>query len=88
MSKPKPDLTPPDPERCQAERKVGCWPDARHFLNLGPAQMLRCDRKPVVIATEKRPGKDGQYGSMSLCGECLTALLEQVGPNHCSFKNI
>jgi hypothetical protein len=73
------DLTPPDLKRCQVE--------ARSFMTLGPG-MTRCDRKPTVIVIEKVAGKDGKYGSMSMCDDCLTAFKTRFGTVHHDFKPI
>lgn len=78
----KTKLIPPDPKQCQALEKVGAWPDAQHFMNLGPAGWARCTAKPTVIVHEKKPGKDGRKGSMSLCDECLKKAIEQLGGDH------
>jgi hypothetical protein len=49
------------------------------------AQMVRCNMKPVWIATEKVPQKDGLCGSMSLCEEHKDKLVEKFGPD---FANL
>lgn len=73
-------LIPPDPKRCQAEQKVGCWPDGRHFMNLGPGSIVRCSNKPICITHEKKASRvDGLKGSMSLCAECLAVFIDQNG---------
>lgn len=59
--KKKAELTPADPERCQAEEKEGS------FMTLGPRSWHRCDAKPTVIIAEVQPGADGLKGEMSLC---------------------
>lgn len=64
----KAKLTPPDPKRCQAE--------SRSFMTLGPGR-VRCSNTPTVIITEKKPGPDGQRGSMSLCAECLPVFKKE-----------
>lgn len=79
----KPKLVPPDLERCQAEWKIGCWPDAQHFLNLGPAGWQRCDKLPTWLATEKA----APHGSMSLCQEHRERCEEQM-PGACTFEAI
>lgn len=79
--KPKP-LTPPDPERCQAE-----IPNGYSFMTLGGSPgRVRCPNKPCVIATEVKPGPDGQHGSMSLCASCLKVFQKQMGPDYATFK--
>jgi hypothetical protein len=79
MSKPK--LTPPDPDRCQVEWQSGS------FMTLGPRQMERCTSRPDWIATEKRPGKDGQRGSMSMCDE-HRKVFEKKHPGQATFKKV
>lgn len=66
-------LTPPDPERCQAEIKEGS------FMTLGPRSWHRCPNKPTVIVREAQPGPDGQRGSMSLCASCLEVMIQKLG---------
>lgn len=69
----KPKLTPPDPKRCQAIKRVGAFA-------FGPPSDTRCSNAPTVIATEKKPGKDGLVGSMSLCDACSQILrIQQPG---------
>lgn len=79
MKKKLPPLTPPDPKQCQAEKKEGAWPDAEHFMVIGPAHMARCQNKPTVIIKEVKPAADGRRGSMSLCPDCLKTFLKQNG---------
>jgi len=74
-------LTPPDFERCQAEWRSGS------FMTLGPRQMERCPNKPEWIATEKRRGKDGKRGSMSLCDHCRKIFVEKH-PRTASFQRV
>lgn len=59
------ELTPPDPNRCQADILEGS------FMTLGPRSWVRCPSKPKYIVAERHPGKDGKQGSMSLCESCL-----------------
>ncbi len=68
-------LTPPDLKRCQAEK-----PNGHSFMTLGGnlGGRERCDARPTVIATEIKPGKDGQIGSMSLCDDCADVLQTQM----------
>lgn len=82
-------LAPPDVERCQA-RKPGNGP----FTMGGPigdprdGYRVRCENKPTVIVTEKKPGKDGLIGSMSLCPECLEVFQEALPANFADIKRI
>lgn len=70
------ELIPPDLERCQAEK-----PNGRNFMSFGGGhEMIRCTNKPMFIVTEKKPGKDGLKGSMSLCARCLAVFNKQM-PN-------
>lgn len=66
-----PNLTPPDFEQCQCERRSGS------FMTLGPRNMVRCEKKPVFIAVEIIAGKDGKHGAMSLCLGCAEKMLER-----------
>lgn len=82
-------LTPPDPKRCQARVTTG-----------GPFEMggppgdpkdgyrRRCEKAPAVIATEKRPGSDGQIGSMSLCESCKREFIKQFGKDFANLEPI
>jgi hypothetical protein len=66
-------LVPADPAQCQCEITTH-----RPFVMGGRVnQTVRCDRKPVVIATEKfNNEEDGLVGSMSLCTRCLIEFLK------------
>lgn len=86
MKTKKPKLIPPDLDRCQAEKKVGCHPDAQHFMIIGPAGMERCKSKPHYIVCELKAGKDGLKGSMSLCSACLAVFIDQNHGNVSDFK--
>ena len=79
---PKKKLTPPDLKQCQGMRRDGS------FMTLGPRSWVRCSDKPVVIVTEKKPGDDGQRGSMSLCAHCKSKLIEQRGADFFTAKFI
>lgn len=73
-NKPKPvDLIPPDFEQCQAYPNV-----ARHsFMTLGPRpEPVRCKNRPVWLAVETKPGKDGLHGSMTVCQSCCELMME------------
>jgi hypothetical protein len=75
-------LIPPDHEQCQAEK-----PNGYTFMTLGgrPGR-VRCENKPITIATEVVLGQDGSRGSMSLCAECWKVMLKQLGPFYASFE--
>lgn len=60
--------------QCQAEKPNGQGP----FTLGGGHAMVRCRALPVVVLTERRKGKDGQRGAMSLCGSCFTVFQRQV----------
>ena len=73
-------MIPPDLKQCQAEVPTG-----GPFQLGGPSgkprngYRIRCCNKPVSLATEKKPGDDGQTGSMSLCLSCRDAMVRQTG---------
>jgi hypothetical protein len=71
-------LVPPDEKQCQAIILSGCWPDAQHFMTIGPKQRTRCTQKPIVIAHENRAADDGLKGSMSLCADHLREFNEKM----------
>jgi hypothetical protein len=69
------ELEPPDLKQCQADK-----PNGHNFMTLGGVPGLeRCKAKPIVIIKELQPGKDGRYGSMSLCAECWKQAVKQLG---------
>lgn len=74
------NLIPPDKNQCQAEEREGS------FMTLGPRSMVRCSERPDFIATEKKPGSDGQIGSMSVCQK-HRQVMEKLGFD-CSFTKI
>jgi hypothetical protein len=74
-------LVPPDPKRCQAEKSNG------PFRMGGPA-FTRCGSKPILIVREKKVGKDGRRGSMSLCLECYSQLVKQLGADHVTTRSV
>lgn len=67
--------TPPDLLQCQAERYNG----ANAFTVGGAPAYTRCKENPVAIATETTVDEDGDIGSMSLCENCINAMLTQYG---------
>lgn len=68
------DLIPPDFEQCQ----VLIRPAHGAFV-LGPRpSYARCERAPVWLAVETKPGADGLHGSMTLCQQCAEKLLESA----------
>ena len=77
-------LTPPDPERCQAD-VPGPGPFSLGWGPGGPGNpkdgyRTRCYAPPTVIVVESQPNPtDGLCGSMSLCASCLAVLEEQEG---------
>lgn len=86
MKAKKVKLIPPDKKQCQHQTAVGAWPDAMHFMNLGPASLHRCTNRPSVIVAERKPDKkDGLCGSMSLCP---THLTEFMTLHNCSMAKL
>lgn len=78
------DLIAPDIDQCQAEK-----PNGYNFMTLGGVPgLVRCDSKPDVLVTERKPGKDGLTGSMSLCNDCWSVMLKQCGPDFASAAPI
>lgn len=78
----KTKLIPPDLKRCQAEKPNG-WT----FMTLGGRQeMVKYANKPTVIVKEKKPGDDGQYGSMTLCTDCLLVFMTQMSPSQETYE--
>lgn len=74
-------LTPPDLKQCQAEK-----PNGVNFMTLGGRrEMIRCTKKPTVIAIENKPGEDGQIGKMSLCDDCVGAFMKQMPKDYATF---
>lgn len=76
----KPD--PPDVNQCQAESL------SSSFMTLGPRKMVRCTNKPIWIATEVKPGEDGEIGNMSLCDACSIIMIDKLGLDYATFKRI
>jgi hypothetical protein len=75
-------LEPADKTRCQFERHES------NALMFGKSRTIRCEAKPLVIATEKKSTrKDGKKGAMSLCLEHM-ALLAESAPGYCDFKEL
>lgn len=73
-TKKKKPLNPPDLERCQGESKNG------PFVMGGTiGKWMRCESVPTVVITERKPGPDGQHGSMALCAVCLAIATKQLG---------
>lgn len=82
-------MIPPDKERCQADVPGnGPFTLGGKIGNPKNGYRVRCENKPVVIVVEKRPGSDGQRGSMSLCAKCLVALHEQFGDDYADEEPI
>lgn len=58
-----------DLKQCQAEISTAT------FMSLGGQhKFIRCTKIPTVIATERKPGRDGKKGSMSLCNSCCLEM--------------
>lgn len=78
----KKELEPPDLERCQADIRP-----SHSFMTLGPRPSWeRCREKPTAIVREKKPGKDGQCGSMSLCTSCLVQFMMKMCPKDGDYE--
>jgi hypothetical protein len=78
------ELTPPDLRRCQAGK-----PNGASFMTCGGRPgLVRCSDEPVVIATENKPGSDGQVGSMSLCQHCVEVFVRQLGADYATIAPI
>lgn len=81
----KPKLTPPDPDRCQAEK-----PNGASFMTFGGIPKLeRCTNRPFVIVKERvADPRDGLKGSMSLCEGCLKTFKKQCPEKQVSLQLI
>ena len=68
------ELEPPDLKQCQVE-----VPNGHSFMSLGgkPGR-VRCTKKPSYLATERFAGKDGQFGSMTMCADCFLVFIKQA----------
>lgn len=77
-------LEPVDLTRCQAEKSDG----VNAFTLGGRPRMIRCSNTPTRVATEREPGPDGLRGAMSLCTECMEAMIAQMGCGHCTLEPI
>lgn len=81
-----PELTPPDPKRCQAEAI-----EYRPFVMGGSVwQSERCESKPHWLVTEIVPDKDGLMGSMTMCDEHAAIFIEkkQLPPENYTMEPI
>lgn len=82
-------LTPPDPERCQADVPGnGPFIIGGEVGNPKNGYRVRCENKTAFIATENEPGKDGQTGRMGLCKKCKGVFIKQLGPDYASFRKV
>lgn len=79
MSKVK--LAPPDLKQCQTIHRTGAF-------QFGPPGERRCTNKPTWIATERKLGKDGQRGSMSLCVDCMLIMEKQLGKDFATYEPV
>ena len=78
------DLIPVDYDRCQCEEHNGA-----HALTVGgKSAYVRCDKRPLYVVTESKPGADGVIGSMSLCEEHHEVLTNQAPAGYFSSKPI
>lgn len=76
-------LEPVDYKRCQGERSNGFTA----FSLGGEHQWIRCENKPIWLAIEKKPGKDGLIGKMSVCEPCAK-ILEKMKPGYAKFNEL
>lgn len=77
-------LEPPDLNQCQAEIRT-----FHPFVMGGPVHTrTRCKSKPVWIATENNPQRDGLCGSMALCEDCLKELIKKYGPDYVTLTPV
>ena len=76
---------PADRERCQAETR-----QRAPFMQMGgpPVKVTRCSNKPVAIATETKPGEDGERGSMSLCASCIVIATRELGADFFTLEQL
>lgn len=75
-------LSPPDPRQCQALK-----PNGENFMTFGGGhKMLQCKERPVWLATENHPGKDGMRGSMTLCDTCSETMKAQLGETFATLE--
>ncbi len=82
-------LTPPDPERCQADKPGnGPFTIGGEIGDPKNGYRTRCRSKPEVIAVEVKPGGDGQRGSMALCGPCKAAMIKERGQGFAAYTPI
>jgi len=81
MTQPKPvdvpkeeGVEPVDLLQCQVLVPNGCT-----FMSFGGRPgCARCTNEPIAVLTEKKPGKGGKRGSMSVCGSCLIVACKQM----------
>ena len=72
-----PPLEPVDTEQCQTEKQ-----SYNAFIMGGSCYTtVRCEEKPVFVATEKKPDEHGQTGAMSLCAKHFLIFRGQL-PDH------
>ncbi len=76
-------LIPPDKKQCQGEKQVGAFTIGGQI-----GKRTRCTNIPTVIAYEKKPGTDGQKGSMSLCNNCRIQMIKQLGIGFAEIETI
>lgn len=83
------ELEPVNLEQCQSDKPGGGpFVIGGEVGNPRNGYLVRCRNKPIVIAKENMPGKDGKCGAMSLCGDCKKAFVKQLGKGHASFSEI
>jgi hypothetical protein len=80
----QPALEPVDKTRCQADIITN-----PSFMQIGGRRKVeRCTIKPVIVATEAKPGSDGLQGAMSLCANCLIEFQKKMGADFATYEAI
>ncbi len=82
-------LTPPDLKQCQSEVPGnGPFVMGGEIGNPRNGYLVRCKSKTAFIATENKPGEDGQTGQMGLCKKCKDVMIKQCGKDYASFRKV
>lgn len=80
------EIEPLDYTRCQADISTNV--NLTNFMMMGGqiGGVVRCSRVPTMVVTEKKSGKDGTIGHMTLCDECF--MMIQVCRTDVLFRRI